>query len=88
MYSFKYSGQNQKMPLKTKISMVFWILVGLGIISFFAFSIFIIALVIGILFFIVNFFQKFRSTISNETNDLPTQPYKNHPKNNDDIIDI
>ena len=88
MFSFKYPGQNQKTSLATKASMIIWILVGLGILSFFAFSIFIIAILIGILIFIANLFQKNRSTISNETNDFPTQHYKNNPKKNDDIIDI
>ena len=88
MFSFKYPGQNQKTSLATKASMIIWILVGLGILSFFAFSIIIIAILIGILIFIANLFQKNRSTISNETPDLPTQRYKNNPKNNDDLIDI
>ena len=88
MFSFKYPGQNQKMPLRTKVSMVFWVLFGIGILSFFAFSIFIITVVIGILIFTANLFQKNRSPITNETHDFPTQRYKNNPKHNDDIIDI
>ena len=88
MFSFKYPGQNQKISLATKASIIIWILVGLGILGFFAFSIFIIAILIGILIFIANLFQKNRSTISNQTHDFPTQRYKNNPKQNDDIIDI
>ena len=88
MFSFNYPGQNQKTSLATKASMIIWILVGLGILSFFAFSIFIIAILIGILIFIANLFQKNRSTIPNETHDFPTQRYKNNPKKNDDVIDI
>ena len=88
MFSFKYPGPNQKISLANKVSMVIWIMVGLGILSFFAFSIFIIAILIGILIFIANLFQKNRSTISNETHDFPTKRYKNNPKQNDDIIDI
>ena len=88
MFTFKYPGPDQKIPLATKASMIIWILVGLGIFSFFAFSIFIIAILIGILIFIANLFQKNRSTISNETHDFPTQRYKNNPKKNDDVIDI
>ena len=88
MFSFKYPGQNQKTSLATKASMIIWILVGLGVLSFFAFTIFIIAILIGILIFIANLFQKNRSPITNETHDFPTQRYKNNPKHNDDIIDI
>ena len=88
MLSFKYPGQNQKTSFATKASMIISILVGVGILSFFAFSIFIIAILIGILIFIANLFQKNRPTISNETHDFPTERYKNNPKQNDDIIDI
>ena len=88
MFSFKYPGPNQKISLANKVSMVIWIMVGLGILSFFAFSIFIIAILMGILIFIANLFQKKRSSISNETHDFPTQRYKNNPKKNDDVIDI
>ena len=88
MYSFKYPGPNQKIPLTTKASMIIWILVGLGILSFFAFSIFIIALLVGIVIFTVNLFQRNRSPISNQTQDFPTKRYKSNPKQNDDVIDI
>ena len=88
MFSFKFPGPNQKIPLATKASMIIWTLVGLGILSFFAFSIFIIAVLIGIFIFTANLFQKNRSPISNETHDFPTQHYKNNPKRNDDVIDI
>ena len=88
MFSFKYPGPNQKISLATKASMFIWVLVGLGILSFFAFSIFIIAALIAIIIFIANLFQKGRSPISKKTHDFPTEPYKNNPKQNDDIIDI
>ena len=88
MFSFKYPGPNQKIPLATKASIVIWILVGLGILSFFAFTIFIIAVITGIVIFTANLFQKNRPPISNETHDFPTQRYKNNPKKNDDVIDI
>ena len=88
MFSFRYPGPNQKISLANKVWLVIWIMVGLGILSFFAFSIFIIAIFVGILIFIANLFQKNRSTIPNETHDFPTQRYKNNPKKNDDVIDI
>ena len=88
MFSFNYPGPNQKISLATKASMVIWILVGLGILSFFAFSIFVIAIIIGIVIFTANLFQKNRSSISNETHNFPTQHYTNNPKKNDDVIDI
>ena len=88
MFSFKYPGQNQKISLATKASMIIWILVGLGFLSFFAFSIFIITILIGIIIFIGNLFQKNRSPVSNKPKDFTTQHYKNTPKHNDDVIDI
>ena len=89
MFSFKYPRQNQKTSLATKASMIIWILVGLGILSFFAFSIFIIAVLAGIIIFTANLFQKNRPPLSNEAHDFPTQHYKHKPKqSDDDIIDI
>ena len=89
MFFFQYPGPNQQIPLANKVTMVIWILVGLGILSFFAFSIFIIAVLAGIIIFTANLFQKNRPPLSNEAHDFPTQHYKHKPKqSDDDIIDI
>ncbi len=69
--------------------MVVWILVGLGILSFFAFSFFVIALLAGVVIFTANLFQKYRAPISKNEPDFSTRPYtQNHKQKEDDIIDI
>ncbi len=88
MFFFQYPGPQKKIPFITKVSMVIWILVGLGILSFFAFSFFIIALLAGVVIFTANLFQKRQPPISNNEPDL-TRPYKqDHKQKDDDIIDI
>ena len=89
MFSFQYPGPQKKIPLTTKIMMVVWIFVGLAILSFFAFSFFIIALLAGLVAFAANLFQKKRAPISNNQPEFDTQQYSGNPKEKDnDIIDI
>jgi len=89
MFSYQYPGPQKKIPLTTKIMMVVWVLICLGILSFFAFSVFIIALLAGVITFAVNLFQQYRTPISNNQSDFPKQHYKPNPKEKDnDIIDI
>jgi len=89
MFSYQYPGSQKKIPFTTKIMMVVWVLVCLGILSFFAFSVFIIALLAGVITFAVNLFQQYRTPISNNQSDFPKQHYKPNPKEKDnDIIDI
>ena len=89
MFSFQYPGPQKKIPLTTKIMMVVWIFVVLAILSFFTFSIFIIALLAGVVAFAANLFQKNRSPISNNQPEFSKQYYRPNPKEKDnDIIDI
>ena len=89
MFSYQYPGPQKKIPFTTKIMMVIWVLISLGILSFFAFSFFIIALLVGVVAFAANLFQQYRTPISNNQSDFPKQHYKPNPKENDnDIIDI
>ena len=89
MFSFQYPGPQKKIPLTTKIMMVVWIFVGLAILSFFAFSFFIIALLAGLVAFAANLFQKNRAPISSNQPEFPKQHYSRNPKEKDnDIIDI
>ena len=87
MFSFQYPGPNQKIPITTKVYMAIWIILGLGLLSFFAFSFFIIALVVGMIIFTVNLFQKNRPTITRSQHDFKSRPY-NPKQKDDDIIDI
>jgi len=88
MFFFQNTGPNQKIPITTKVTMILWILISLGILSFFAFSFFIIALLAGVVIFTANLFQKNRAPISNKSN-FNTRPYtQNQKQKDDDIIDI
>ena len=89
MFTFQYPGPQKKNPLATKIIMVVWIFAGLAILSFFAFSFVIIALLAGLVAFAANLFQKNRSPISSNQPEFPKQHYSRNPKEKDnDIIDI
>ena len=89
MFSFQYPGPQKKIPFTTKITIVIWTFVVLAILSFFAFSFFIIALLVGVVAFAVNLFQTHRAPISSSQPDFPKQHYSPNPKEKEnDIIDI
>ena len=89
MFAYQYPGPQKKIPFTTKIMMVIWVLICLGILSFFAFSFFIIALLVGVVAFAANLFQTHRAPISSNQPDFPKQHYSPNPKEKDnDIIDI
>ena len=91
MFFFQQVGPNQKIPFSTKLALVFWIILSLALLSFFAFGVFIIALMIGLVLFATNLFQKKSKTseIPNPTVDFQTKPYSSHRNvKDDDIIDI
>ncbi|MBC8285438.1 MAG: hypothetical protein H8E32_16610 [Nitrospinae bacterium] len=87
MFFFQYPGPNQKIPITTKISMAIWIILALGLLSFFAFSFFIIALLVGVVLFTANLFQKKRTPIPHSQQGFRSRPYSPNKKD-DDIIDI
>ena len=90
MYFFQHPGLNQKTPWTTKISLVIWILLGIALLSFFAFSFFIIALLVGVVLFTVNLFQRQRAPISRNAQVFQTRTYtrSQKQKEDDNIIDI
>ena len=87
---FQNPGQNQKIPWTTKISLVIWILLGIALLSFFAFSFFIIAMLVGAVIFAANLFQINRTPISRNTHEFNKRTYTPSQKQKDDdnIIDI
>ena len=87
MLSFQYPGPNQKIPITTKISMAVWIILALGLLSFFAFSFFVIAILVGVVLFILSLFRKNRPTATHSEQNFHTRPYTPKQKD-DDIIDI
>ncbi len=89
MFFFQQIGPSQKIPFTTKLAMVFWIILSLALLSFFAFSIFIIALMVGLVLFTTSLFQKKKQPGSIPNADFQTRPYSapRHTKD-DDVIDI
>jgi uncharacterized membrane protein HdeD (DUF308 family) len=90
MFFFQHPGLNQKIPWTTKVSLVLWILFGLVLLSFFAFSLFIITLLVGVVLFTVNLFQRQRAPISRNAQEYQTRTYtpSQKQKEDDNIIDI
>ena len=89
MFIFQQVGPQQKIPFTTKLALVFWIILGLAILSFFAFSIFIIALMVGVVLFASQLFQKRKgpNSIPKSPPGFQTRTYSRHTKD-DDVIDI
>lgn len=89
MFIFQQIGTQQKIPFTTKLILIFWIILGLAVLSFFAFSIFLIALMVGVVLFATNLFQKNKRSIPKPPSGFQTRPYSapRNPKE-DDVIDI
>ena len=90
MFFFHHSGHKKIIPWTTKVSLVLWILFGLVLLSFFAFSFFIIALLVGVVLFTVNLFQRQRAPISRNAQEFQTRTYtpSQKQKKDDNVIDI
>ena len=90
MFFFQHPGHNQKIPWITKVSTAIWILLGIALLSFFAFSFLIIALLVGVVLFTANLFQRYRAPISRNSQEFQTRTYtpSQKQKKDDNIIDI
>lgn len=89
MFFFQQVGTNQKIPLTTKLALVFWIILSLALLSFFAFGIFLIALMVGLVLFTTSLFQKKRRPGSIPNPNFQTRPYTSpRATKDDDVIDI
>jgi hypothetical protein len=91
MFIFQQLGSKQKTPFTTKLALIFWIILSLAILSFFAFSIFLIALMVGVVLFATSLFQKKKGpgAIPKSPSGFQTRSYS-APRNtkDDDVIDI
>jgi 4-amino-4-deoxy-L-arabinose transferase-like glycosyltransferase len=89
MFFFQEADPNQKIPFTTKLTLVFWVIVSLALLSFFAFGIFLVALMVGLFLFATNLFQKKKRSDSIPYSGSQTRAYK-APRNikDDDVIDI
>ena len=92
MIFHQIGSQAPKMSFWNKISLMLWIGVSLALLSFFTFTIFILALVVGIVIFALGFFRRSPSSRTyvqnNEATPFPGQNYQPKHLKDDDIIDI
>jgi len=90
MFFFQQIGSNQKIPFTTKLALVFWIILSLALLSFFAFGIFLVALMVGVVLFAANLFKKNKRPDSIPFPGSQTRPYTapRNIKDDNDIIDI
>jgi len=88
----QFGGQTTKITFWNKVSLILWIGISLALLSFFTFTIFMLALVVGVVVFILSFFRRSPSsatyTQSNEATPFPSQNYRPKHLKNDDVIDI
>ena len=75
-----------------RVSLILWIGASLALFSFFAFTLFVIALVVGVVIFTLRFFRQKQPQTSDsqhsKNNPFAHQNYRSNPSKNDDIIDI
>lgn len=82
-----FNFQQGKMPLKNKIGLAVFLMLGFFLLFFFAFTAFLIAAVFAVIGFLVNLLQ--RPTRLHETRSGPsTRPYRPPKSRDDDVIDI
>jgi hypothetical protein len=93
MRDYQSINFGSQIPLKTKIFLALGAILILGLLSFFAFTFFLITLVSGIVLFFFNLFQKARGNL-NLGKQPPTSPppgtYRrpHREDKDDDVIDI
>ena len=93
MIFHQIGGQTAKrMTFWNKVSLILWIGASLALLSFFTFTLFVIAFVVGIVIFTLRFFRQNRpQTMNNKSrknNPFANQNYQSGPNKDDDIIDI
>lgn len=93
MIFHQISGQSgQKMTFLNKVSLILWIGASLALLSFFTFTFFVIALVVGLVIFTLRFFrQSKQQPINNKYakgKPFVKQNYSPRSPRDDDIIDI
>ena len=93
MIFHQIGGQTtRRMTFLNKVSLILWIGASLALLSFFTFTLFVIALVVGVVIFTLRFFQQNRPQTTNnkyrKNNPFTNKNYQAGPNKDDDIIDI
>ena len=82
----------KKITFWNKVSLILWIGTSLALISFFTFTLFVIAFLVGIVIFTLRFFRQNRTQTTNnksrKKNPFTNQNYQSGSDKDDDIIDI
>ena len=87
MHQFNF--QQGKMPLKNKIGLAVFLILGFFLLFFFAFTAFLIAAVFAVVGFLVNLLQRPAGTRIHDNKSGPsTRPYSAPKSRDDDVIDI
>ena len=93
MIFHQIGGQTAKrITFWNKVSLILWIGASLALLSFFTFTLFVIAFVVGIVIFTLRFFRQNRPQTTNnkssKNNSFTNKTYQSGPNKDDDIIDI
>jgi len=93
MIFHQIGGQTAKrMTFWNKVSLILWIGASLALLSFFTFTLFVIAFVVGIIIFTLRIFRQNRPQTMNKkskrNNPFTNQNYQSGSNKDDDIIDI
>ncbi len=90
MYFYQTNEPTPKMTLRGKITLAVWIVISLCLLFFFAFTIFLVALVVGAVLFLIHLFQRAQARMSPRRSPAPYQRprQKSDYYRDDDIIDV
>ena len=91
MIFHQFTTQPQRRTIWNKILLALWIVMCLALLSLFTFSLFVIALLAGLVIFTLNFFRARPATPflhENETTTFHTRTYRPSRPQDDDIIDV
>jgi len=93
MIFHQFGGQTaRRMTFWNKVSLILWIATSIALLSFFTFTLFVIALVIGVVILILRFFRKNQPQSNgsqySKNNTFTNKNYRSKPSESDDIIDI
>ncbi len=85
----QFNFQQGKMPLKNKIGLAVFLILGFCMLFFFAFTAFLIAAIFAVVSFLVSLLQRPAGTRLHETRSGPSTRSYHPPKSrDDDVIDI
>jgi ABC-type uncharacterized transport system permease subunit len=93
MIHHKIGGQTtRRMTLWNKVSLILWIGAGIALLSFFTFTLFVIALVVGIVILTLRLFRQNQPQTTQsqykKNNPFTKKNYRPRSNKDDDIIDI